>query len=186
MSRVVVLALLLLAPPVLADEGDGAPAAIVEGGADAADAGPTWYVAAKGGVTTFFNSQSKVLEHMLKPVVRLEVGWIATPDLLVGVELSAVADASEYYRVVGATAVGRAAIYRGDVFSFWFGWGAGAGMGPRILAPDLLAVSQATLWLQAGLLFRWQVLPDVLALGLDVTNENASLLTAAGTVQVSF
>lgn len=183
MGRLVALALLLLAPAALAAED--APAAVV-GEAAAPDDGPDWYVTGKGGVTTFFNTQSKILEHMLKPVVKLEVGWVALPDLLIGVEMSAIADASEFYRVVGATAVGRAAIYRGDVFSFWFGWGAGAGMGPRILSPDLLVVSQVTLWLQAGLLFRWQVVPDVLSLGLDLTNENGSLLTAAGAVQVHF
>lgn len=170
---------LLIATPALADEP-----AIAE--APAPEPETRWYVATKGGVTAFLNSQSKILEHMLKPVVKLEVGYVALPDLLVGVELSAIADASEFYRVAGATVVGRAAFTRGEVFSFWFGWGAGAGMGPRILAPDLLAQSQVTLWLQAGLLFRWQAVPDVLSFGLDLLNENATLLTAAGSVQLHF
>lgn len=185
MIRCIALALLLAATPALADD-PAPPDATVDAAADSGLPDARWYVGIKGGVTTFLNSQSKVLEHFMKPVVKLEVGWVALPDLLIGVELSAIADASEYYRVAGVTAVGRAAFYRGDVFSFWFGWGAGAGLGPRILAPDLIAQSQVTLWVQAGLLFRWQVVPDVFSLGIDILNENASLLTTAGTVQLHF
>jgi hypothetical protein len=171
----------LLALPAFAEP----PVEAVAAGADA-DAKAPFLLALKSGVTGFLQTQSKVPEHFLKPVVRLEVGYLVRPELIVGVELSAIADASEFYRVAGGYVVGRAAMVRGDVFSMWFGWGAGLGMGPRILAPDLLAQSDVTLWVQAGLLFRFEVIEDVLSLGLDLINEQATLLTGTGTVQLHF
>ena len=53
--------------------------------------------------------------------------------------------------VVGGYLAGRAGLIRDDVLSFDLRFGFGAGTGPRILSPDLVAERDVTLWGQLGL-----------------------------------
>ena len=139
-----------------------------------AEAGtPEISVTAKGGVNFFLNSQSIALEHMLKPMVRLEAAFRTHRRFSLAVELAA-STSGGGYRLIGGYILGKFHLYDGDLFSMKFAAGGGLGTGARILATDLQVEAEVAAWMQAGLQFRWSIVKETFALGLDLISENVS------------
>lgn len=142
-------------------------------------------VTLKGGVSYFVNSQSFALAHLIKPSIRLEGTYRIQPRLDLSVELVGVA-ASEGYRLIGGYFVAGFVLYNGDVFRMLLAAGGGLGTAPKILSPGLTTDAALAVWGQLGLRFRWEVVRDLLVLGVDTVSEQLSVVTVTGTVGVRF
>jgi hypothetical protein len=151
----------------------------------ALDEAQRFWLALEAGVVAFGFTQSKVPQQFLDPLLRLEFGYWILPRVAIGLEATASVSANENYRLLGAHVIGRASIYEGSVYHLQFGWGAGLGTAPRIGYRDLVVDEEITLWVSAGLVQRWRVVGDF-SLGLDITADNASMLTAGAVVQLGF
>ena len=86
------------------------------------------------------------------------------------------------YAFESASLVLRTPLYEGDVFSMHLGWGFGVGSGPPILSDDLLTHSTAVPTLQMSLITRWEIVGDALDLGLELIDEQLTVLTAVLTL----
>ena len=145
---------------------------------------PRWTLTTKGGVSLFTTSTSPVLEHLLKPAVRLEASYRVSPRLEMGAEIGALITGDADYAFESASLVFRSPLYDGDVFLLRIGWGFGLGTGPPILSADLTTKAVIVPTMQASLSVGWKVLRDRLVIGLEIIDEQLTVVTAALTVGV--
>jgi hypothetical protein len=89
------------------------------------------------GPAFLMKSRSKAIGHAFKPAARLglRLPWAERFEL--GGAVSGVVDGSEHYRVLGALAHGRLAVWRTPAFSAGAGLAVGAGYDADILHADL-------------------------------------------------
>ncbi len=177
LAALLLLLLLLLAPPALAAPTAGLTRRV--------DPAPRSAISLKGGASIFFQSQSHSAQHQLKPVVRLEVSFRAFARIHLGVELAGVVTANENYRLIGGILTAQASLVERGLYSLRLRWGFGAGTGPRILSADLATRETLAPWVQVGLGQRFRVHRSV-ALGLDVTSDNLSVLSPTLTLDYRF
>lgn len=147
-----------------------------------AQAMPTLEVGGHGGVSLFTNSRSSAAPHLVKPTVRIDATLELDPRLALGVELAVTVADSKGYALYGGYLLGQATLYQGDLFGLLLTWGAGLGTGPAILASDLLADSDYTLWVLAGLDLRWTVWGDWWDVLVAVRSEHITVITATAGV----
>ena len=100
------------------------------------------------------------------------------PRLAFGVELALTIADSKGYQLYGGYLLGQATLYQGDLFGLMLTWGAGLGTGPAILASDLLAESDYTLWVLVGVDMRWTVVCDWLDVMVALRSEHITVITA--------
>lgn len=131
----------------------------------------------RGGVSGYGFSQSLTPEHLIRPTVRIELGYEFFDGLILGVEAFGTVTANENYQLAGGLLIGRARIVEAGIYSLWFGWGAGAGTNPRIVARDLVATNDVGLLWQLGLHQRFELVDDLFFLGFDLFAENLSVVT---------
>ncbi len=72
----------------------------------------------------------------------------------------------------------------GEVFTLLLGWGFGIGTGPRILSSDLTTRSSVVPTMQASMVFRWEIVCDTVDIGLELIDEQLTVLTAVLTTVV--
>ena len=147
-------------------------------------ASPLWSMTAKGGVSIFTGSNSKAAAHFVHPVMRLEGAYRVSPRLEIGAELGAVVAGSANYAFESASLVMRTPLYEGEIFSMRLGWGFGIGSGPPILSDDLKAQSTVVPTMQVSLGFRWEVVCDSVDIGLEIIDEQLTVLSAVLTAGV--
>ncbi|MCA9517133.1 MAG: hypothetical protein KC635_19465 [Myxococcales bacterium] len=111
----------------------------------------TTRIGVEGGPAIYLNSQSKTLPALIDPIFRARLLVAVAPLLDLGVEAVVNLPSDDNYRLIGGYLAGRAGLIRDDVLSFDLRFGFGAGTGPRILSPDLVAERDVTLWGQLGL-----------------------------------
>jgi len=91
------------------------------------------------GPAFLLQSQSHAIGHAFKAVARLGLRYPLSPRLEVGGAISGLLDASDHYRIAGALAHGRLALWRRPSFSLGAGLALGAGYNADILHADLRA-----------------------------------------------
>jgi hypothetical protein len=106
---------------------------------DAGDAERRLVADGQVGPAFLLRSQSHAVGHAFKPMARLGLRWALSPRVEVGGTISGLLDASEHYRVVGALAHGRLALWKRPTFSLGGGLALGAGYDADILHTDLRA-----------------------------------------------
>lgn len=89
-----------------------------------------WRLAVKGGAAVFFGSQSSAIEHLIKPVVRLEASAKLGDRLRLGAEVGAVADGTEQYQLLSVAAIVHLDFIATD--DVLFGFVAAAGVAPQV------------------------------------------------------
>lgn len=176
------LLLVLTCAPALAQDNAKEPAQVRA----AADDRPLWAFEVKGGVSLLLNAKSFAIAHRLRETVRVAAEYIYDEDLHLGVELVGTGLGNADYRLIGVYFNAIAPLYAGSVFQLRLIGGWGFGTGPAILATDLTVDHPVTLYVQAGLQFRWTVIGDLMTLGIDLLDENINLVTATGTVGFMF
>ncbi len=139
---------------------------------------PTLSISAHGGISLFTNSRSSAPPHLVKPTLRLDATLELDPRLAFGVELALTIADSKGYQLYGGYLLGQATLYQGDLFGLMLTWGAGLGTGPAILASDLLAESDYTLWVLVGVDMRWTVVCDWLDVMVALRSEHITVITA--------
>ena len=137
---------------------------------------------AEAGISAFTKSRSMAIEHMTKPVVRVEGMMDVSDRLSLGGEVGTVLSDSASYRLVGATLFARTYLYKCDTFRLLYNWAWGVGTGPPILSDDLKVESDMVLWVHTGLDARWTLPGDRWVLGVGLTWEQLSVVTMAATV----
>lgn len=95
----------------------------------------------QAGPAFLTRSRSHAIGHAFKPMARVGVRWTLLPRLEVGGALSGLLDGSAHYRVVGALAHGRLALWQRPEFSLGAGAALGLGRDADILHADLRASS---------------------------------------------
>lgn len=145
---------------------------------------PRWTLTTKGGVSLFTTSRSPVLDHLLKPAVRLEASYRMSPRLEMGAEVGALVTGDADYAFESASVVFRSPLYDGDIFVLRIGWGFGLGTGPPILSADLTTEAVIVPTMQASVSLGWKVLRERLVIGLEIIDEQLTVVTAALTVGV--
>ncbi len=146
---------------------------------------PEQSIVIKGGITAFLNGQSNVPSHRIKPIVRAEWQRQYNPDAGFGMELMAIADKNENYRLMGGFLNVRGRLYSGSVFECWWMGGWGLGTAPKILYTDLETSHLLTIYGHMGFEFRWLV-NDSIALGVDLLSENLTQATLDATIGFRF
>jgi hypothetical protein len=91
------------------------------------------------GPAFLLQSKSHAIGHAFKPVARLGLRCTLSPRIEVGGAVSGLLDASAHYRVAGAFAHGRLALWRSPSFSLAANLAVGAGYNADILHADLRA-----------------------------------------------
>lgn len=103
---------------------------------------PAWAVGplvldGQAGPAFLMKSRSRAIGHGFKPMARLGLRVEPWPRLEVGGAVSGLVDGSEHYRVLGALAHGRFALWQRPAFSLGAGLALGAGYDADILHADL-------------------------------------------------
>jgi len=144
------------------------------------------WIEIKGGVNAFLNGQSNAIPHRVKPVARIE--WVRNywQDLGFGVELVGVIDGNSGYRFIAAFANAHASLYGGDVFRLLLMGGWGIGTGPPILFTDVSVEASVMVHAHAGLEMRWQVVNELLDLGVDLVSEDLSMVALSAALSFRF
>ena len=145
-----------------------------------------WEVAVKGGAAVFLGSQSKALPHLIKPMLRAELSYLTVPRLRLGIEVVAIPEPNANYRLIGAYLLARGALWDGPVFKLWLKGGFGAGSAPRILFGGLTRDQDGALWGQMALAFVWTAVPDLLTVGVEVVDDNLTVLSLNASIGVAF
>jgi hypothetical protein len=119
-------------------------------------------------------SRSPAIGHGAKPMARLGVRGELRPRLEVGGALTGLVDASAHYRVLGALAHGRFALWQRPTFSLGGALALGAGLDADILHSDLSADATVLPYGFLALDARWSLGP--VRLGVEAGWENLSIL----------
>jgi hypothetical protein len=98
-----------------------------------------WLVDLQVGPAFLMRSQSHAIGHAFKPMARVGVRYTLTPRIEAGGTLTGLVDADEHYRVWGALAHGRLALWQRPAFSAGAALALGAGYNADILHTDLRA-----------------------------------------------
>jgi hypothetical protein len=130
---------------------------------------------AQAGPAFLSKSRSSAIGHGFKPVARVGLRVPLLPRLEVGGALSGVVDGSEHYRVLGALAHGRFAVWQWPAFSLGAGFALGAGYGADILHADLKADGAVLPYGFLALDARWSV-GERWLLGAEAGWENLSIV----------
>jgi hypothetical protein len=119
-------------------------------------------------------SRSRAIGHGFKPVARLGLRLTLMPRLELGGAVSGLVDSSEHYRVLGAFALGRFALWQRPAFSLGAGLALGAGYNADILHADLSAGAPVVPYGFLALDARWSI-ADRWLLGAEAGWENLSI-----------
>lgn len=119
-------------------------------------------------------SRSLAIGHAFKPMVRVGLRWPVLTRIEVGGALLGLLDASEHYRVLGALAQGRLALWHRPRFSAGAGLGLGVGYNADILHEDLAARAPVVPYGSAALDARWR-LGHRWLLGVEAGWDNLSI-----------
>ena len=138
-----------------------------------------WTLTAKGGVSLFTTSVSKVPEHFLKPALRFEAMYRISARLSAGIELGALVTDDVNYAFESVSAVFQTPLYDGEHLRLVLGWGFGLGTGPPVLSSDLLTKATIVPTMQASIGLIWRVVPDRFELGLAIIDEQLTVVTGA-------
>ncbi|MDP6946770.1 MAG: hypothetical protein QF464_21650, partial [Myxococcota bacterium] len=104
--------------------------------------------------------------------------------LEIGAELGAVVTGDANYAFESASLVLRTHLYEGDIFSMRLGWGFGIGSGPPILSDDLNTKSAVVPTMQLSVGFRWEIVCDAVDIGLEIIDEQLTVVSAVLTAGV--
>jgi len=104
-----------------------------------ARAEPSFVVDGQLGAAFLLHSRSHAIGHAFKPTARFGLRGRVGDRLEVGGSISGLVDASAHYRVVGALAQARFAVWRRSAFSLGGAIALGAGYDADILHADLRA-----------------------------------------------
>jgi hypothetical protein len=129
------------------------------------------------GPAFLMKSRSRAIGHGFKPIARLGVRLTLMPRLEVGGALSGLVDSSEHYRVLGAVAHARYALWQRPSFSLGTGLGLGAGYNADILHADLRASAPVVPHGFLALDARWSI-GERWLIGAEAGWENLSIVRA--------
>jgi hypothetical protein len=162
----------MLAPTPLAI----AAAGLLALGAPPARAEPERALIADAVLSAAFlgESESHAIGHAFKPAARVGVRAAVGRRWELGGALSGIVDASEHYRVVGALAQGRGAIWQGEVFSFGAALALGLGRDADVLRDGLRGTDGLLAYGFAALDARWTIASRWL-IGAEAAWENVSI-----------
>jgi len=118
-------------------------------------------------------SRSRAFGHGFKPMARVGLRRAVHQRLEVGVVISGIVDASEHYRMLGAMAHGRLAVWQRPTFSLAAALALGAGYDADILHSDLRGGGGVLPYGFVALDGRWRVLGRGLV-GVEAGLENLS------------
>ena len=120
----------------------------------------------------------------MHPVMRLEGTYRLSERLEIGAEVSAVVTGDQSYAFEAGYLLMHTPLYEGDIFSMRLGWGFGIGSGPPILSDDLVAKSSVVPTMQLSLGFRWEIVCDTFDVGLELIDEQLTVVTGVLTAVV--
>lgn len=139
----------------------------------AADPRPV-VVDARFGPALMMRSRSNALPHLLAPEARLGARIVWSPRLELGADLLAVLGRSEHYRVLGALARARGAVWWAELFSVGLAAAVGIGHDADILHDDLSGGGGARPYALVAADARWN-LGERWLLGVEASWENLSV-----------
>lgn len=155
--QLLLLGLLVLWAPV---PGRAEPALVLDG-----QVGPAFLT----------KSRSRAIGHGFKPIARVGLRMELLPRLEVGGSVSGIVDSSEHYRVLGAVAQGRVALWQRPAFSLGAGLALGTGYNANILHADLRASAPVVPYGFLALDGRWSIGQRWL-IGAETAWENLSIV----------
>lgn len=133
----------------------------------------TFVVDAQVGPTFLLNSESNALPHLVKPLVALALRYTWLSSVEFGGQVLALLDADRNYRVLGALAQARYALWVRPKFSLGASLGVGPGYDANILRDGLSGGGGLTLYGRLAADARWNVARDYL-LGVQVGTTKAA------------
>lgn len=138
-----------------------------------ADVPGTFVVDAQVGPTFLLNSESNALPHLLKPMLALALrySWLSSVEL--GGQVVALLDTDRNYRVLGALAQARYALWVRPSVSLGASLGVGPGYDANILRDGLSGGGGVTLYGRLGVDARWNV-AETYFLGVHLGTTNAA------------
>ena len=145
-----------------------------------------WEVSIKAGTSFVLNGQSNALAHRFRQSIRAEFAYKVASRLQIGGELVVPLDFDRNYRMLGGLVNAKVSIHDGEIYKFKMLGGFGLGFGPKILSTELSTEEIVRLWYQTAMQHRWQVVPRLMSLGLDIGFENLSVITANIVIQFDF
>jgi hypothetical protein len=143
-------------------------------GAPAADA-RHYVVDGTAGPAFLTTSRSRAIGHGFKPMARFGLRLEVRPRLELGAAISALVDGNEHYRVLGALAHGRFALWQRPTFSLGVALALGAGYDADILHGDLRGGSGVLPYGFVAVDGRWLLLGRGLV-GVEAGAENLSII----------
>ena len=150
------------------------------------DQQPAWEFAIKGGTSIVLNGQSNALPHRIRYTMRAEIAYQLIDGLQLGAELILPATFEKNYRMIGILVNAKVAIYEGTVYQLKIAGGFGLGTGPKILSTELDTSEPLRLWYHVVSQHRWVVVRKLLHIGLDLSFENLSVISANAVFQFHF
>jgi len=136
-----------------------------------------WSVSLKTGPSFMLNSKSTTIPHLFKPMVRLESSRSLMDGTYLGAELASIVSTNKNYRLIKASALFSADLYRGTLYALWVRAGFGVGNAPRIMSPDLQGSSAFGMHVDLGTGMSWSLPFAESSLGLEIISDNLATLS---------
>lgn len=153
--------------------------------AEAAPAPPALIVDASAGPAYLPRSRSHAVPHLFKPAARFGVRLAWTPRLELGGALLGLVDSNDHYRVLGAIAQARWALWAGTAFQVGASAGLGAGHDADILHTDLRADGEVAAYGVVAVDARWSLGRQWL-LGVEASTTNLAVAQLGALVGFRF